>query len=551
MNRDYDKPLVDYLVNVMKGFEILPNIKIVDWQWDPNEDNYNVNDHIVRRNSNKNKVIKNITETRCGVLYFDVEISGVDKNGETKVYYIKKPLIVPIKDKDGYYLIKGKKAYIIFQMVDKISYPSIGAVTVKSLMPISVKTSKYTIVSTDEQEFTVPVYTIQIFKNAINVLMMYSHLALSKMLNFLEVYKFIKVFEKGNYTPRDGYLYFESGKKTDEVVEVNKKAFDEFIYVRSIVGCLLKLFDETKIKYADLDNWDQWMIVVGGKNTIRRGIYQHIFFNRLLDDVTKAEIKINYHDKQNIYYLLRWILQNYHVLWSKDNLSMINKRLRDAEYMASPMTAEVSKRINRLNSLGDKATIKEYLSAWKFPEDIYITKLYGSGILRYSENNNAIDCSSKFTYTKKGPNSLGNQDTKRIPLRQRLLHPSMLGYIDVSSTSNSDPGQGGELSPWCQLNSFYFDDSLTENELHFKINKYLEKNPIGDNEQIVIKTDDEATYNRMLDAMTHFSEDNISICATSYNALDIIIEKDPRLSYRQFDESNVLDSRIDVKTSSQ
>ena len=31
------------------------------------------------------------------------------------------------------------------------------------------------------------------------------------------------------------------------------------------------------------------MIIVGGKNTIRRGIYQHIFFNRLLDDITRKE----------------------------------------------------------------------------------------------------------------------------------------------------------------------------------------------------------------------------------------------------------------------
>ena len=103
------------------------------------------------------------------------------------------------------------------------------------------------------------------------------------------------------------------------------------------------------------------MIIVGGKNTIRRGIYQHIFFNRLLDDVTRKELKVNDYDKQNIYYLLRWILQNYHTLWAKDNLSMINKRLRCREYISSFITAEVSKRINRIVSLGDKATIKDYL----------------------------------------------------------------------------------------------------------------------------------------------------------------------------------------------
>ena len=69
MNKDYDQPVVEYIFDAFKGLEILPNIKILGYEWVPDEDKYDVNDHVVRRNSNKNKVIKNITETRCGVLY--------------------------------------------------------------------------------------------------------------------------------------------------------------------------------------------------------------------------------------------------------------------------------------------------------------------------------------------------------------------------------------------------------------------------------------------------------------------------------------------------
>lgn len=372
MKRDYDTNLVELFVSSFRGLEILPSIKIIGHTWDSNEDNYNVNDHVVRRNSMKNKVIKNITDSRCGVLYIDAEISGTDKNGDRKVYYIKKPMVVPIQDDKGYYKIRGKKAYILYQLVDKMSYPSIGAVTVKSLMPICVKTSKYDMVTTDGQSFTVPVYTIQIFKNAINVLMIYSHLTATKMLNFLEVHRFIRLLQRDRYEPRDDEYYFNCGKKSDVTVAVNRDAFSKFVYVKSIVGCMVKLMDETKLPYNDLDNWDEWMMLVGNKNTIRRGIYQHIFFNRLLDDVTRLELKINDYDKQNIYYLLRWILQNYHTLWAKDNLSMDNKRLRCNEYLASLMTAEISKRINRLVSLGDKATLKDILTIFKFPKTLGI-----------------------------------------------------------------------------------------------------------------------------------------------------------------------------------
>lgn len=44
---------------------------------------------------------------------------------------------------------------------------------------------------------------------------------------------------------------------------------------------------------------------------------------------------------------------------------MVNKRLRCNEYIGSFVTAEVSKRINRIVSLGDKATIKDYLNKSK------------------------------------------------------------------------------------------------------------------------------------------------------------------------------------------
>lgn len=368
MNKEYDKPLHEYIFDSFKGFEILPNIKILGYEWVPDEDKYDVNDHVIRRNSNKNKVIKNIAETRCGVMYIDIEVSGLDKNGIMKVHYLKKPLVIPIEDKDGYYLIKGKKCYLIYQMVDKMLYPSFGAVTIKSLMPICVKTFKEDFTDMNDNTYTIPIYSIQIFKSAINVLMIYSNLGISKTLNFMEVDRFIHIESKDKEYPKsDKVIRFDCGKKSDIIVTVIKDVFEKEIYIQSIVGCLIKLFQETKIKYEDIDNWEQWMILVGGKNTIRRGQYQHIFFNRLLDDVTRKELKIDDYDKQNIYYLLRWILGNYHTLWSKDNLSMINKRLRCKEYLGTMITAEVSKRINRIVSLGDKAGIREFLNLFKFP----------------------------------------------------------------------------------------------------------------------------------------------------------------------------------------
>ena len=402
MKKEYDQDIIPYIIDSFKGLEIMENIKILDWQWVPDESKYDINDHVVRRNSNKNKVIKNIAETRCGVLYIDIEVSGLDKNGVRQVHYIKKPLIIPIKDENGYYMIKGKKCYLIYQMVDKMLYPYFSSVSIKSLMPINVKMAKEEITDTTGNMHIIPIYTIQIFKSAINILLIYSNFTITNTLSFMEVDRFIKVLDKNNYQQRPDYLYFECGKNSDIVVEVLENIFNKEIYIKSIVGCLVKLFKDTEIKYCNIDNWEEWMIIVGGKNTIRRGVYQHIFFNRLLDDVTKKELKINDYDKQSIYHLLRWVIQNFHELWKKDNLALQNKRLRCNEYIGSFITAEISKRINRLVSLGDKATIKDFLNIFKFPENIFLIRLQGSGVLRYSEINSEMDFESRFKVTKKG-----------------------------------------------------------------------------------------------------------------------------------------------------
>lgn len=403
MEKKYDKPLQEYIFDAFKSMEILPNIKVLGYEWVPDEDKFDINDHVIRRNTNKNKSIKNISETRCGVMYIDFELSGLNKDGNIEVVYIKKPLILPIKDKNGYYLIKGKKCYMIYQLVDKMLYPSFGAVTIKSLMPVCSKTAKKDFVDTSGVSWTIPIYNIQIFKSAINFLMIYSNLTISKSLNFMEVDRFIHI-EKNDtgLETTDHIIRFECGKKSDIVVAVKRGIFEKEVYIKSIVGCLIDLFESNKTMYENIDDWEYWMILVGGKNTIRRGIYQHIFFNRLLDDVTQKELKINEYDKQNIYYLIRWIIQNYHVLWSKDNLSMDHKRLRCNESGSSFLTMEISKRINRLVSLGDKATIKEYRKALRFPEDIFLTRLYSSGFLRYVENNSDADFSNKWKLTKKG-----------------------------------------------------------------------------------------------------------------------------------------------------
>ncbi len=119
----------------------------------------------------------------------------------------------------------------------------------------------------------------------------------------------------------------------------------------------------------------------------------------------------------------------------------------------------------------------------------------------------------------------------------------MLSTIDISSSSSSDPGRSGDLSPYNEMKSLYFDESLYENEMHYKISKYLDENPLDDDwEELRIVCDSTQEYNNVLNALYHETEGKFKMYGVSNNPMEIIVEKDVREGYRKFDESSLMDS---------
>jgi len=124
----------------------------------------------------------------------------------------------------------------------------------------------------------------------------------------------------------------------------------------------------------------------------------------------------------------------------------------------------------------------------------------------------------------------------------------MLSVVDLAFSSSSDPGQGGYLSPFNSMKSLYFDNSLYENKMHYKISKYLDElKQDPDSEELVIKCDNETQYNSILDSLFKAADGKLKICGTSNNPLEIIVEKDPHDSYRKFDEKFVLEEEDNEK----
>ena len=84
--------------------------------------------------------------------------------------------------------------------------------------------------------------------------------------------------------------------------------------------------------------------------------------------------------------------------------------------------------------------------------------------------------------------------------------------------------------------------------MHYRLAKYLEKHPLdGENEELLIKCDNEKEFNNILDSITHFKDGKMIAFGTSRNPMEIIIEEDPRVKHRHFDESLLLDSKEQVE----
>jgi hypothetical protein len=179
-----------------------------------------------------------------------------------------------------------------------------------------------------------------------------------------------------------------------------------------------------------LEDHKVWIKKISSNN-YEKGLGILKYFGRLLDNTTKKVLKVPEYYKSDIYALLRWIMEHFNELRLKDNCDLSNKRLRCNEYIASLLTKEFSKRLNRIISLGNKATIDNIKEIFKFPGDILIQKMHTSGILRFDDNVNDMTFWSKFKYTSKGPHSLGGHNANNIGIKYRDLHPSMLGQIDV------------------------------------------------------------------------------------------------------------------------
>ena len=492
IRRELDKPLYLYVYETIKSLEVFDSVKILSYEYKEMPNDIKMNEYQRTRSQNGKKVqeesveVMHMTESRVNELtiHYELSIDTKAEDGTTKVVSKKysKNILIPVADDDGYYMLKGKRYILMYQLVDSTTYSTSNSVVLKSIMPIVLKRKSKVIHDVDRNPFTIPVYSTAIFKNEINMMLLFfAKMGFKEGLMYLSMDKVISLTTSLD-DDLDKYVYFKISQEA--FVKVNRFAFDESTEVKSVAGMILDAVNN-RATVKDMLDTNFWLEKLGHQPNIQQPNFKRakarnllLSVDRMMDMTTRRVLNIAADHKDSMYSALRWMFMNYNELKSKRIMDITNKRLRDNEYIASLMTRELSNSLYRIMSKVRKPqsrnlnTLEELFS---FRGDILINNLYNSGLFKFDDVVNDMDFFNKLKYSIKGPNSQGGSSGKTIATCQRGIDPSFIGRIDLNVVGNSDPGSTGVLTPFIKTFGLNISDKKEPETKQYELLKIIEE----------------------------------------------------------------------------
>ena len=504
MKREFDEPLVNYLVDAAKSMEVLSNIKFVGYEYTEDPLKIDMNNFIQTRSTSRadqEALYEYISVNRTAQLTLKFKLSCLNKKTlEFEECDISKKMLIPIVDDNGYFNLRSKKFILLYQLVDRATYVTKDSVVLKSFLPIKVKKNYTTIKNKDGEEFDTAIFTILMFNKDRNILPFFlAKYGMTKTLEFFGVEDCISFVDK--HIPCDEvYMYFTISSKL--YLKVRRYIFNKSSILTSIVTMILDSTN-TKTTKMVLDDKSYWLHRLGvltssssSNNVIDyvgRGITISVFLTRMLDITTQKNLNLHPENKESIYHVLRFLMTEYSNLRKKNNNDMLNKRLRYNSFIAALFTQVLSDRLNRVINKGnrlDMATLKDIFS---FQGSILTSLLHKSGLLRFDDIINDMSFWNWYRYSVKG-NSGQSSSGKTITKNQRKLNPSLLGCIDLTAIGSSDPGTSGIITPMTKMKSLDFSDSYEPESERIKFDMLVNKMLEEDGYYVVHAYNDEHDY---------------------------------------------------------
>lgn len=479
-----DDSIASYVIMEMMELEAIENITIEKVEVITNQDELDINNHMVNINYKKKDMAsieipkaKYLNDGRYGEVVFTIRVA-TNLNSKT----IVKRILIPIEH-NGFYYNSGKRMKAIWQIVDEATYSQRGKITLKSRMPVIIyQNKKRQIIDVEGNAHSAPSYSYALNGKQrrgstkkpkakfINPVMIYSaKMGYQNTLEFFGMQGIVYIAPE--YTEEeleDLYIF-----PLDNVfIKVHKDLFDRYDLVKSFV-CMTYNMKASKDFKVDMDNLEDrkyWVCRIGmvgaakNKNLdsfLEKGTTNILMIERLLNSVTKKSLRLPNYYKQNIYYLLYWLITNFDELRKYSNTDMRSKRIRKNEYIVnSSLGKKLSENVNKLierKSRSKMNTMDTLLEIFNFGSDIVVAGMRNlNDLIKTDDIVNDMDFIQNLTFSNKGPNSLGDGNSKMIAVKYRYLDPSMVGVLDLNVSSNSDIGMSGSFVPFAKLYDGFF-----------------------------------------------------------------------------------------------
>ena len=470
----------DYLKDVFKALEVIPEIKLKNIEIIYDESNFP-----------KNLIRNEVEDSRLNLAVTTFEITAEGRT-ETLVFNLFLPKLI----NNFFYRLNGNLYYPIFQLVDRGTYPTKKTFTLKTLlMPIIFRTDNRKILKSiysEDEYIQGMVFVLDIFKARYNVLEYFlAHYGLAATIEFfgfsIEDFEFNTTDKKEEL---DDYFVVALEGKSNLTLGVKKEWFKEnqsfkesfFItLVDSLNGLTLKkLEEETEEGKNQL-----WLKRLGKKftssvssaNAIPKAEKILLSLFRILDERTKKNLKhVASEDKENIFCVLRWMMINYRILSRLDPMDLNNKRIRISEYLIHKLLLRLSEATYRLLNSSRELNMRRITGIFTSINPFFvINKIINNELIRYGNAVNQHDLFSvALRYTLRGPQALGGKGGSDINIKARGQHPSYVGRISLNSASASDPGMTGTLVPFVETDGQIFQQFPYEtksDDLKFLLSK--------------------------------------------------------------------------------
>jgi DNA-directed RNA polymerase beta subunit len=370
---------------ICKALEIIPEITYLGSSIEPINKIYNFS---------KSEKDIDIEKSELQLIKMNFNIKKDDK--EEKISkYIYFPKLVD----HHYFIINGNRYFPVYQLLDSGTYRTNKALTLKTLlMPIVLREKKEIFEDINGEKYSLLNIDLDLFRNKIPFLIYFfakfgyegtiQHFGLNELIFLLEKEDLDLLDEE----ELEDNVIFMITKNLALVVD---KTFFQDRNNQIIVGTMLNCFN-SRIKIDKIYEKDYWIKKLGGYFTTNNSNKQEkgegiiLSFERILDNWTKTILRVEEEHKQDIYTVVRWMVNNYTTLIKQDNMHLANKRLRLYEYLLHPLLIKFSKGtyrvLNSKNSNFEK--IRTIFS--NIQKGFVVKKIINNELLRYDNSVNLL-----------------------------------------------------------------------------------------------------------------------------------------------------------------